>query len=483
MAGFRIPVRLTALVIALLVGACGGSGSSSSSGASPQSDAELAYGKAAPRSPQGITYQPDVVVVDGGPQSVRAESGDSLTWRIAGDAGGASDLKPGVVLFLTGRAVGRVLSIDHAGSDLEVTLGPVDLTDVIKDGDITVHEPVDTSAMVIQPMPDRAGNISFTSTGGGGSPSPGTPDIALPHAALAASPPPMPPPVVKNSTEVTVGPFAAEFVRSSSDVETKLSYNQSGVVIGAIFKADLAKPVADAHVAISGGKVVGASASVSGITGLSATINAGSAVGLSGNFKSRLEFPAELNIPLEELELPLNLTVTFKTIIETAFSAKNSTVASNLKWAVNGPIGFVYDGATTTLKTPAISDAAPPLDSVSGISVGVNGIVFAEQLKVLIGFGTEALQAGPFTALTVSEGLTVGSNLGIVQCEGVSFDVIGVAGLGFNMSAELKDILGPLIKKLTDLGGKAKTETELGAVNQTLLHESWVKPKVPACGG
>ncbi|NED54547.1 hypothetical protein G3I24_27065, partial [Micromonospora aurantiaca] len=88
----------------------------------------------APAPGKDVTLQPDVVLVGGGSRTVRSVSPDGLTWRLDPGARDADRLAPGRVMFLTGRGVGRVLDLDEEGGDLVVTIGPVTLTEVIRDG-------------------------------------------------------------------------------------------------------------------------------------------------------------------------------------------------------------------------------------------------------------------------------------------------------------------------------------------------------------
>jgi hypothetical protein len=121
--------------------------------ASVDAQAELTYGRA-PVEADGITYQPDVVLVGGGADVVRSVSGDSMTWTLDAGAPHIDELEPGKVMFLTGRGVGRVLLLDRHDDEVVVTLGPVDLTDVILDGDINVSTPIDAADMAFQTYPD-----------------------------------------------------------------------------------------------------------------------------------------------------------------------------------------------------------------------------------------------------------------------------------------------------------------------------------------
>src|SRR5205823_13040523 len=82
----------------------------------PLGSAERRYGRGRTPDPR-VAYQPDVVIVGGGADSVRSWSQDGLTWTIKGDAPGVDQLAPGKIMFVTSLGVGRVLAIQPSGSD------------------------------------------------------------------------------------------------------------------------------------------------------------------------------------------------------------------------------------------------------------------------------------------------------------------------------------------------------------------------------
>jgi hypothetical protein len=105
--------------------------------------AEQKYG-VAPIPDKSVTYQPDVIVVGGGADAVRSLSSSGITWTIDAHAPRAAELAAGKIIFLTNRAVGRVLDVRKDGDNLAVTLGPVLLTDIIRQCDIRIDAmPID----------------------------------------------------------------------------------------------------------------------------------------------------------------------------------------------------------------------------------------------------------------------------------------------------------------------------------------------------
>ncbi|HEV8053763.1 MAG TPA: hypothetical protein VGP30_02925, partial [Candidatus Limnocylindrales bacterium] len=164
-----------------------------------------------------------------------------------------------------------------------------------------------------------------------------------------------------------------------------------------------------------------------------------------------------------------------------AFSAKNSTMSATGVFGLEGPIGFDYQGGSLTILTPTVTEEKSLIDSLQGISVGVNGVVVANQIKVLAGIGVPLFSAGPFAAMTLSTGMTVGSDLGIVKCRIASLDVVAGGGLGYTFSSKGSELVEKFFQKLGL--SEAKLDSEYASVTQTLVHKTASAPDVPVCKG
>lgn len=473
----------------LLLSACSGADAPADLEPSPVSaEAELAYGRA-PVADAGITYQPDVVLVGGGADMVRSVSGDSLTWTIDAAAPNIGDLQPGKIMFLTGRGVGRVLDLERRDDVVVVTLGPVDLTDVISDGDIAVQAAVDVSAMTFQTFPDVPGLAEAPSP-----PTPsrvgkvrgavvpavwtGGPGGAAPASAQDPEGEELPPPSTGTSTEVTAGDFSAELGRKSAagedELSLKLGYSKGGATVGLEFTAKLASPTVTANLSFQGGTLGKNELRVDGLKELSVGLVSGTESGLSGNFKSRVEVPAEMTFPLPGGPVPLLASIRFKFIVETAFSARNATLEATGRLKVGGPIGF----SGSEVLAPTVEQVKSPVENLSGVSVGVNGVVVALQMKVVIGLGIPAALAGPFAAVTVSYGLTNGSAIGIIQCRQSSIDVVLAGGVGFTLAPAESSFFKALAKELP---WAPKIDSELASGTTSVVHKVDYLPKVAVC--
>jgi hypothetical protein len=485
------------LAAALLVGvlalpACSGGDPSDSPAkdsepGSVSAQSELTYGRA-PADDAGITYQPDVVLVGGGADMVRSVSGDSMTWTIDASAPNIGDLEPGKVMFLTGRGVGRVLQLQRHDDVVVVTLGPVDLTDVIYDGDIDISSPIDTSAMSFQAYPDVSGSgdeslreetpESTTTvkpamwTGGQGM-------AAAQIDASADEDEPLPPASLGKNLKISFGDYSAQISQAAdskgSELNLKIGYKKDGILLGFDIGAKFVKPTVTANLSFSSGTLTRNELRVDGLKEVSVGLESGSTAGPKGNFKSRVEaVPADLTFPIPA-SIPLVGAIRYKFTFTTAFSARNATLSATGKLKVDGPIGF----SGKDVLVPVVQSVQSPVDNMAGVSVGVNGVVLAVQVKTVLGLGIPAAFAGPFASFTVSYGLTNGSAIGIVKCKQSSIDVVVAGGVGYTLDSKLVSAVNTLIKSLPF---PVKVDSEMLSVNKTVVHEVWYKPKIAACG-
>jgi hypothetical protein len=520
---------------ALLLSACSSTvaGAAYPLGGGPLTQPVLNYGYGALPAGQ-VPYQPDVVVVAGGPGAVRSVSSDGMTWTIDAGAGGASDLAVGRIMLLTSQAAGRVVELHDEGDTRVVRLAPVDLPEVISDGTIDVDQAVDSGSMVYQQIPDQPGALSEpgpddssiplpqaagggsatggSGTGGSGSsgsgtggsgtepgpdgaagqatpepttPEPSTPDAVIPSAApavllLPAAGPSQPkalPPATKESVTIPVGDWTVTPSNGAGKLGLGIQYKANASLKVGI---DMAFTTKDLHIRgvdkIVGGQRVGSGFSITGITGLQISIAAGAANGSLDNSKVKVEVPVEINFPIPPSPatagLPLNLKFSFKFIVETALTGKNSTLLASGQYALDGPIG-IADG---TISTPKFTVVSSIIDSLSGITLGPSGVVAAVGLKGMIGLGTPALSAGPFTSLTAAVGVTNGSSLGapLARCRGATLDLKGGGGAGIAISSSVV----PILRGFLPPGTKLNIGTETSTI---ILHREQVVPDVPLC--
>lgn len=464
--------------------------------------AELTYGRA-PSQDGRLEYQPDVVIVGGGAASIRAASVDGVSWLIDGRAPHAGEIVEGKVMFLTTRAVGRVLRVERRGVDLAVVLGPFEITDVIRNGRIKVHQAIAAGTVVTQLRPNAPDAVrleapALSSTAFGGTRGEPAQLVMRPVSLVlvgqdAPQPPPategfcaagmqctLPPATRTPAGSVKVEPFTfeAEFTDDSKTVGVNgtVSYSKPGTmewsgVLGVTFD----KGAIDVDCVIQGGKVTSSHAHLVGLRSVRIKAAAGSVTG-EHTAKARLAFPIEYNIPVPA-EPPFNLNFQFKAIVELAWTGKNSTISGEGEITFDGsPLGIDISSSGSTLRDGGAKVSKEPVDHIEGVSMGPTGFVFAAQLKVLYGLGTSALSAGPFAAVTVSTGLTNGSSIGIVQCKQASVDVVVGGGVGYKIEPAVVGVLKAILPDL-----KIGSEASAGYVSKSVLHGVKSRPEVAAC--
>ena len=123
---------------------------------SEMTDTEQKYG-IAPKRGAGVVYQDEVVLMEHGDKAVKTWNANGIEWTLDGSDPQVSTLQEGQILFATSRCVGRVLKLTRTGSDVTVILGPVQLTDLIKQGNLAYEEPLDLNTLTAVQTPEFPG--------------------------------------------------------------------------------------------------------------------------------------------------------------------------------------------------------------------------------------------------------------------------------------------------------------------------------------
>ncbi len=467
-----IPVRRLAVLLtcaALLLTSCGDDQPDPAT-QDPRSPEALRYGLAPSVHPD-VTLQPDVVIVQGGGESVRSVSGDGLTWRLDADADGADRLEPGNIMFVTGRGVGRVLDLQDDGDELAVTIGPVTLTDVIRDGTfaqqgIVLDDPVVYTAD--DPFWARAEN---------GGPLAPRPAPFVRTAAAPAAP--------SGGGEGTVHPTCC-----GDGIGVEFKYDQGGTKIFGSVTLTFAQPKADFFLSISGGSVTRAEIEISGGFGSKVKFEGG----IDGGRRVRtftFPVPTEWVIPLPPIGgIPLALTVSQSMEVTTAFGGDLGTIKGDGEFSLAGSLAFGYTGGKFGSRTTSsFKRLASLVDSLHGVPVGVMGLIIKHRVKFSVGFSAFVLNAGVFVELATQFGATMGSALGavgtagthFVECRGVGLGVFASYGLGYSILEPVVNLVNKFlslinVKPIKAQGGLRSAPAKVYAA------EEIVPPNTELCG-
>ena len=504
-------------------------------------DAEALYG-AAPVPDSHVELQPDAVIVGGGAGSVKALSGDGLTWTLDKRAARLDQAQVGKVLFLTNRAVGRVVARRDVADGVEVTLAPVALNEIVRNGDFHIDQAMDLSQSFGAPAlgdqqqigslvgndapPDTSNGtgpvptdaVTDTVAPGSGGPSralhqPALPapgggggcanvvgsssDLGDPHAtplfqpyqkaAVAAAkdaagkvaggkdprsalPKDLPSPGDSVNFSVTKD-FKAFVSVGPNHYNAVLTVERAGLVGGLQICFDVDKPSIKGTLTIADGKIYYADLNISGFKRMSIGLLVGSKEGLADNLKSKIELPFDLgSLPVVIYGIPFTITASTKFLLATAFSAKNSILKAYGVYGIQGDLGFVYTDGQLETKSPTITVEQKMLDSIQSLSVGVNGIVFAQSLTLGFGLGVSTIRVGPSVSLKVAVGVTSGSDLGIIKCRSATLDVTGEVGVDIKVPSIAKGILDKLAPGLSSKSlGSAKLFSRTGVMPDSKL--------------
>lgn len=433
--------------------------------------AQIKYG-IAPVPDPSIVYQPAVVLVGGGPEAVRSLSATGLTWTIDAGAPHAGELVEGKIMFLTGRAVGRVLDVRKDGGNLAVTLGPVAITEIIRKCDLQYDPiPIDFSEALRYSVPDLPGRVI---------PAPGSADArpwrgGEPVVATVAFTADNPVPDVSSLVNFTVAPIG-----SGDGVGLHASSNGGGMKIEAEALIHLDQPQIVPRLRLDDdANLVEATLTLTGAAGLKMMFKAGTDVGLKANVNGRLQASPDLSIPIGG-PLPLAVTVRQQILLKTALGVRNATLSATGDYTFGGSFMVGYLGKQWTLGGPIGFTAKQTLmESAAGISIAASGLDLSHQIKMIFGLGAFGFATGPYFSLNTGVGLFKGSDLGTIQCKEATITVGMSGGIGYLIPKPVTDvinfILGTLrIKYRVDGEGGLSVREPLTIINKTQT--------LPGCG-
>ena len=407
--------------------------------ASELSPTERAYGMA-PRQAKGLLYRQGVVVLENGDRLVRAIDDSGLACTLdAGDRRVAA-LRAGDIVFATSLCVGRVLSAERTRAGVRAILGPVQLTELIEQGNFEYEQPLDLSSMARISVPDYPGapNASILRRPGApttaqrttaqpradddanaatmpwasspaprwmdaawhpvaaGAPLPGAPGTRLPDAAgfgeAARDPPPA-------SVDLVNGMRMYPCASDCGGLGLKLYQEKGGVQVwvNAVFR--LQKPVLVFHMAIDRNARINAHLELRGGAGFTTVFDAIARRDLRANIKETGIVPVALAVPLGGMGVPLTARFTQSFRLETAFSARTSALHAKGDLAATGAVLMDYRNGAWHIPPVRVTLKNNLAEAVGGVSMGINALVFAINQRLLVGVGALGFAAGPYVDL------------------------------------------------------------------------------------
>jgi hypothetical protein len=461
------------------------------------SEAEIKFG-ASPKRDERVTYQSNVLVMEHGAEAIRSQSPDGFTWTMDANAAGAAQIQPDRILFATGRVVGRVLKVERKGDNLDVTLGPAELTDIFEEAHISSQGGLDPAQMIVYVAPpgypgtfidrDAPEPDAARTTGARGSDSTvrvftvsrAGDLIPLNPMAHSVGTPPCQEPAEEQFHAMPINyvvsgtprRFESGCIRSSgtsaarsfhvgsggggngsaaADIASVLvngfsfspslsrglgvvaAYNQDGMIFKAHANIRLDRPQFTFRLDISHGLKT-AVVELTGVGGIDMGIEGGTG-GAFKNVNQAFALPVDISFPIAG-PVPFAATFHQSLLVQTLFTAKQAVIRANGDYSVGGKISAgVINGAPSGTAPLFIKTNQNMAYSLSGESLGVNGLVLSYGGKVIVGLGAFGLVVGPYASINTTVGITRGSDLQTATvaytCRSAKLDLFVDYGLGF----------------------------------------------------
>ncbi len=456
---------------------------------------EIQYGIAPKRGP-GVTYQDGIILMEHGDKAITAFASDGMSWTFDANAPQVSDIQEGKILFATDRCAGKVLAVQRDGNKVTVVLGPVQLNELIKEGNFSYHQPLDLNNAIAVSMPDYPGainspalqkeisNPSPTTTSFNYKPhklkrtvkyyvvsdqgvwtpmrtvSPSGPrfrsatyhpgsgseatfqqiqnlgDLPINPGNLPINPPAPPAVPFPNLQPLNFNNLKALPCANCGGIGLKVYEEKDGVtvVISIVFHLNNPQLIFDASI---GGNGVNARVQLKGGAGVSVTLDGYTSdnfKSIQGNIKQIGIVPLIINVPLGTPLVPLTAQLSQSLNIDTGFSARNSVLKASGSVDFNGAIEASYThGNGWAITKPQAELKSNLAGLVSGISMGINSNVFAFDQRLLVGVGSGGFAAGPYVDLLTTLTALKQSSTTTIDCRQATFNISMGAGIGYGM--------------------------------------------------
>lgn len=473
------------------------------------SESEIHFGIAPKRGP-GVTYQDGIILMEHGDQAIRSFASDGMSWTFDANAPQVNEIQVGKVLFATDRCAGKVLAVQRNGNSVTAILGPVQLNELVKEGNFTYNQPLDLNNAIAVVAPDypaalgskalqqemktpsttsssytphgywrsvqyyvvsKSGKWTPMRTVTAGGPHlidaayhPDVPSLKLaafqapsiPGAAgalgsalgQAAAPVPVPVPQLQQLTfnDLQATPCALD----CGGIGAKVYQEKDGVKVWASIVFHLNNPHIVFNASISGSGV-NADLQLFGGAGVTITVDAATGnnfASIQGNIKELGIVPAEINVPIGGLLVPLTAKLSQSLDITSGFSAKNSVIHGEGSLDFDGSIeAWYYAGKGWHIDKPTATVRNNLARLISGESVGINSFIFAFSQRLMVGVGALGFAAGPYVDLltTLTTLKQSSTTQFLTDCRQATFEMSLGAGIGYSMPKVVASVINAVL--------------------------------------
>jgi hypothetical protein len=477
---------------------------------SEMTETERRWGMA-PKRGAGIVYQDGIILMEHGDQAIRSFASNGLSWNFDANAPQVNEIQPGKIVFATGRAVGRVLAVQRNGDQVSAILGPVQLTDLVKQGKFMYDQPLDLNSAIAIAAPDYPGAVNSTAMqnrapgpqssiqGGSGTwhvaeyyvvsdtgkwtpmktltgsgarvrkptllrsgfhpsnrlwPMQAGPNLGnLGNAANLGNlnnfnPGPIPTPRIPM---IPLNGLQATPCVDCGGLGLKMYQEKDGLRVWVTVVFHLIHPHVIFCASIENGGIE-ANLQLAGGAGVTATLDAASSQEFTGgNIKEVGLIPLDITVPIGGVFLPLQIDLSQSIDLESAFSAKTSRLHGAGGIDLTGEIAADYHKGAWEITPPSGQIKQNLAGMVTGISVGINSLVFAVSQRLMVGVGALSFATGPYVDLISSVTSLKGSSIGTTLlsrtpiCAQGTFNMSLGAGIGYSMPRVVATVLNTVL--------------------------------------
>jgi hypothetical protein len=468
---------------------------------SDMTESERRWGLA-PKRGAGIVYQDDIILMEHGDQAIRSFASNGLSWNFDANAPQVNEIQPGKIVFATGRAVGRVLAVQRNGDQVSAILGPVQLTDLVKQGKFLYDQPLDLNSAIAIAAPDYPGAVNSTAmqartpgpqasiqtpsgrwhiaqyyvvsdsgkwtpmrtvTGSGARLHKPTllrsgfhpssrlwPMQAGPNLGNLNNfnPGPIPSPQIPM---IPINGLQATACANCGGLGLKMYQEKDGLRVWVTVVFHLINPHVVFYAAIENGAIE-ANLQLAGGAGVTVTLDATSSQQFTGgNIKQVGLIPLDITVPIGGIFLPLEIDLSQSIDLSSGFSAKTSRLHGEGGIGLNGEMAADYYKGGWEITPPHGEVKENLAGMVTGISVGINSMVFAINQRLMVGVGALSFATGPYvdliSALTTLKGSSIDTTLlsRTPICAQGTFNMTLGAGIGYSMPRVVASVLNTVL--------------------------------------
>jgi hypothetical protein len=276
------------------------------------------------------------------------------------------------------------------------------------------------------------------------------PTSPLPPGSLPTPPglgnPPFAPPVTPKLPQLQFnGLQAYPCATDCGGIGLKLYQEKDGVKVWISVIFHLIHPHIQFNASISRSGNVNANVMFDGGAGVTVSFDAAAEKEFKGNIHEIGLIPLEINVPIGGFLVPLNVKLSQSLDLESAFSAKTSTLHGEGDVSLEGRIAagiidnhWSIDRPTATLKQNLAG-------MVSGVSVGINSLVLGVDQRLMVGVGVQLLSVGPYVDLYTSFTATDQSSIVLRPCTQGTLNMQLGAGIGYSMPKVVASVINAIL--------------------------------------